>query len=112
MEFDALPVLNVPDFGACIILKKCVPATALWQGAVENGVTNGCGRPLKEDSVLPCAAGGTVRVFLSLAAATAAATNHAAAEEASAEAKEAKKDAGMLFWAGVGLAAVVRTMAA
>ena len=110
-EFDALPVLNVPDFGACIILKKCVPATALWQGVVENGVTIGRGRPLKEDSVLPCAVGGTVRVFLSLAAATAAATaaasNHAAAKEAKAEAQEAKKDAGMLFWAGVGLAAVV-----
>jgi hypothetical protein len=106
-EFDALPVLNVPDFGACLILKKCVPATAHWQDVVENGVTIGLGRPLKEDSVLPCAVGGTVRIFLSLAAATAAATNHAAAEEAKAEAKEAKKDAGMLFWAGVGLAAVV-----
>ena len=110
-EFDALPVLNVPDFGACIILKKCVPITALWQGVVENGVTIGRGRPLKEDSVLPCTVGGTVRIFLSLqaatAAATAAASNHAAAEEAKAEAKEAKKDAGMLFWAGVGLAVVV-----
>lgn len=110
-EFDALPVLNVPDFGACLILKKCVPATALWQGVVENGVTIGRGRPLKDDSMLPCAVGGTVRIFMSLAAATAAATaaasNHAAAEEAKAEAKEAKKDASLLFWAGVGLAAVV-----
>ena len=109
-EFDALPVLNVPDFGACIILKKCVPITALWQGVVENGVTIGRGRPLKEDSVLPCTVGGTVRIFLSLqaatAAATAAASNHAAAEEAKAEAKEAKELSQVLFWGAVALVVV------
>lgn len=109
-EFDALPVLNVPDFGACLILKKCVPATVQWQGVVENGVTIGYGRPLKEDSVLPCAAGGTVRVFLSLAAATAAAsataTNHQLAEEAQAEAHEAKALSQALFWGAVALVVV------
>ncbi|UYZ64888.1 DUF4280 domain-containing protein [Hymenobacter weizhouensis] len=110
-EFDALPVLNVPDFATCLILKKCVPATMQWQQTLAGAVTVDGEKPLLEHSVLPCTVGGTIRIFMSLSAATAAATqaatNHKMAEEAKQEAREAKENANLLFWAGVGVAAVV-----
>lgn len=61
---DAVPLLNIPTFGACAIcpMCPCVPITAAWM-APSTKVLIGGMPAITKDSKLMCAKGGMIEVL-------------------------------------------------
>jgi hypothetical protein len=106
-DLDAKPMVNVMPFGICQLLSKsnpvpCVPATMMWQKALEGGLQVNGAKPLLETSELPCSVGGTIKIFFTRQAAMASIS----ADQDHQHADTAKEASLWLFGAAV-LAAVV-----
>ncbi|MEZ0539406.1 DUF4280 domain-containing protein [Fibrella arboris] len=86
-QFDATPMVNIPTFGVCAIIKACVPATVVWQGTQADVSTLGQS-PILDTSTCQCTVGGTIRIYFT----------KQAADDAGAE-QEAKEDAN--FWGDI-----------
>ncbi len=72
-EADKIFVANFEPFGACSCNqgKPCVAQVTSWEN-VTDGITLNGNSLLLEDSELPCALGGTIKIYFSLQAAMAA----------------------------------------
>ncbi|MBC8155887.1 MAG: DUF4280 domain-containing protein, partial [Bacteroidetes bacterium] len=88
-QYEAVPYVNIPAFGACMITRVlCVPATIKWDD-VKDDVTLIGQHPVLDISTCQCSVGGTIKIYFS----------RQAADDAGAE-QDAKENAE--FWGNVG----------
>ncbi|HEX8325915.1 MAG TPA: PAAR-like protein [Hymenobacter sp.] len=115
-QLDAVPLVNIPSFGACLVTRTpCAPLTGLWTNVMETVSVQGQ-KPLLDLSTCQCTVGGLIKIYFTQQAALAAGLAlppTLTQEDADAE-QEAKEDAE--FWGDVGkglliAAAVVGTAA-
>ena len=113
-QFDAVPLVNIPTFGACLVTHgPCVPATMMWANVMESVSVLGQS-PLLDVSTCQCTVGGSIKIFFTQLAALGAGSAPPLSPEDAAAEQEAKEDAH--FWNNVGkglliAAAVVGTAA-
>ena len=92
-HLDAVPMVNIPTFGVCAIIKACMPVTVMWQGS-QTDVSIIGQSPILDTSTCQCGVGGTIKIYFT----------KQAADDAGAE-QEAKEDAD--FWGKVGMGLLV-----
>ena len=113
-QLEAVPLLNIPSFGACLVTHApCAPLTVLWLNVMETVEVQGQ-KPLLDISTCQCTVGGLIKIYFTQQAALAAGEAQADAEADADAEQEAKEDAE--FWGDVGkglliAAAVVGTVA-
>jgi hypothetical protein len=99
-QFDAVPLVNIPTFGGCMVTHgPCVPATMMWTNVMESISILGQ-RPLLDISTCQCTVGGIIKIFFTQQAALAAGPAPQLSGADAAAEQDAKEDAH--FWGNVG----------
>ena len=99
-HLDAVPVVNIPSFGACLVTHgPCMPVTVMWANVMESVSVLGQS-PLLDVSTCQCTVGGSIKIFFTQLAALSAGSPPSLSPEDAAAEQEAKEDAH--FWGNVG----------